>query len=322
MAAINNEPSPASCTAVPTRRPVFNYYVADTKASLPKLTCAICLEPFYKPRKTPCRHTFCEDCIQRCLASAATCPTCRAPVVEAQLAPGDDTLQELLDDLEVYCANRQHGCKWKGPRSSLQEHVDRTCEHIEKERQKREVEKLCHALNPRASDVVKLLVGGRRFETTLATLCSREPNSVLALMFSNPNKLERNEQGEVLLDLDPEAFEMLLAYLRLGVIPRELSVERADRFAAQARALRLDSLTTTVLGNLPQQSQRDARRDVVTIVHPFVTNVRDLAEAGLPPVSITPPEVVELLRKGYRIVNVESICNQCVLWGVAYHMVK
>lgn len=167
---------------------------------------------------------------------------CRAVNLSlAQLTPADDTLQELLDELEVYCAHRAQGCSWKGPRSSFQEHVERTCEKIaERERQKRELEKLCREINPLTADVVKLSVGGVSMETSSTTLCTKEPNSVLAALFREPNKLQRNSAGDVVLDLDPDAFELVL------LVPRGLSAERADRLYALATKLRLNALASAV----------------------------------------------------------------------------
>ena len=31
------------------------------------IECPICLEPLYKPVTTPCKHTFCYDCLVMCL---------------------------------------------------------------------------------------------------------------------------------------------------------------------------------------------------------------------------------------------------------------
>lgn len=39
------------------------------------------------------------------------CPTCRVPFRWASLREGDDTLKELLDELEVYCPLSAEGCE-------------------------------------------------------------------------------------------------------------------------------------------------------------------------------------------------------------------
>jgi hypothetical protein len=42
----------------------------------------------------------------------------------------DKTLFKLLSDLKVYCFNKEKGCSWTGPRSNVQEHLERSCKFI------------------------------------------------------------------------------------------------------------------------------------------------------------------------------------------------
>ncbi|XP_076466407.1 uncharacterized protein LOC143297796 [Babylonia areolata] len=58
---------------------------ADTQPS--KLTCAICLENFRRPKILPCFHTYCQSCLQGVAGSSPSfpCPSCRAIVL---LPPG------------------------------------------------------------------------------------------------------------------------------------------------------------------------------------------------------------------------------------------
>lgn len=97
---------------------------------------------------------------------------------------------------------------------------------------------------PARAGMVKLSVGGRFFETSYATLCTKEPNSVLASLFGNPGMLQRNSTGEVPLDLDPDAFELVLAWLRAGLLPCNLGTERTDRLHTLVIALQLESFAT------------------------------------------------------------------------------
>ena len=62
------------------------------------------------------------------------------------------------------------------------------------------------------SDWLKLNVGGQIFQTTRTTLLS-EPNSMLANMLTN-DQLEKDDQGNYLIDRSPKYFEPLLNYLR------------------------------------------------------------------------------------------------------------
>ncbi|MCE5295284.1 MAG: hypothetical protein LLF94_11830 [Chlamydiales bacterium] len=42
--------------------------------------CAYCLGPYVNPLQTPCKHTFCNDCITAWLKKDPTCPMCRTPL--------------------------------------------------------------------------------------------------------------------------------------------------------------------------------------------------------------------------------------------------
>ncbi|XP_021541959.1 LON peptidase N-terminal domain and RING finger protein 3 isoform X2 [Neomonachus schauinslandi] len=41
------------------------------------LECALCMRLFYEPVTTPCGHTFCLKCLERCLDHNAKCPLCK-----------------------------------------------------------------------------------------------------------------------------------------------------------------------------------------------------------------------------------------------------
>ncbi|KAK7872287.1 hypothetical protein R5R35_012130 [Gryllus longicercus] len=42
--------------------------------------CILCSRILWKPVTTPCGHTFCSGCLDRCLDHTATCPLCMAPL--------------------------------------------------------------------------------------------------------------------------------------------------------------------------------------------------------------------------------------------------
>ena len=63
--------------------------------------------------------------------------------------------------------------------------------------------------------IVKLNVGGQHFTTSLQTL-TRDPNSMLAAMFSGRHELETTEDGSFFIDRDGTSFRFILNYLRNG----------------------------------------------------------------------------------------------------------
>ncbi|XP_029009044.1 LON peptidase N-terminal domain and ring finger 1, like [Betta splendens] len=46
------------------------------------MECSLCLRLFYEPVTTPCGHTFCKDCLERCLDHTPQCPLCKESLKE------------------------------------------------------------------------------------------------------------------------------------------------------------------------------------------------------------------------------------------------
>lgn len=68
--------------------------------------------------------------------------------------------------------------------------------------------------------LVRLNIGGKKFCTTFDTLTRREPDSMLAAMFSGRHTLcHDSEKGYVFVDRDGKHFRHILNWLRDGVVP-------------------------------------------------------------------------------------------------------
>ena len=74
------------------------------------------------------------------------------------------------------------------------------------------------------SSTVKLTVGGQYFTTSIQTL-TKDPNSMLATMFSGKNEMKPSEDGSFFIDRDGTHFRLVLNYLRNGelVLPGDAS---------------------------------------------------------------------------------------------------
>ncbi|XP_009598264.1 FH protein interacting protein FIP2 isoform X1 [Nicotiana tabacum] len=71
-----------------------------------------------------------------------------------------------------------------------------------------------------SSSMVRLNIGGKKFCTTLDTLTQREPDSMLAAMFSGRHTIcQESEKGYIFVDRDGKNFRHILNWLRDGVIP-------------------------------------------------------------------------------------------------------
>lgn len=57
--------------------------------------CPVCHELLRDPRRLPCGHNFCAECLARCVvhASTATCPVCRAPY--ETIGPADYVVRDV-----------------------------------------------------------------------------------------------------------------------------------------------------------------------------------------------------------------------------------
>ncbi|KYO46032.1 LON peptidase N-terminal domain and RING finger protein 1 [Alligator mississippiensis] len=62
--------------------------------------CSLCMRLFFEPVTTPCGHTFCKNCLERCLDHAPQCPLCKESLKE-YLASRKYCVTELLEELIV-----------------------------------------------------------------------------------------------------------------------------------------------------------------------------------------------------------------------------
>lgn len=72
-----------------------------------------------------------------------------------------------------------------------------------------------HAKMASSGDMVMLNVGGRKYATSRATL-SKDPNSMLALMFTKEHPTSRDRDGNYVIDRDGDTFKYVLNFLRDG----------------------------------------------------------------------------------------------------------
>ncbi|NXL49934.1 LONF1 protein, partial [Podilymbus podiceps] len=62
--------------------------------------CSLCMRLFFEPVTTPCGHTFCKGCLERCLDHAPQCPLCKESLKE-YLASRKYSITELLEELII-----------------------------------------------------------------------------------------------------------------------------------------------------------------------------------------------------------------------------
>ncbi|KAH3743566.1 hypothetical protein Pelo_15024 [Pelomyxa schiedti] len=80
------------------------------------------------PCGTPCQHLFCKQCILQCLSRKSECPIDRLPLTVEQVKPNPLAVS-LLENAQVFCAQKQRGCTWTGTLASRKAHV-KVCQFI------------------------------------------------------------------------------------------------------------------------------------------------------------------------------------------------
>ncbi|KAM4036624.1 LON peptidase N-terminal domain and RING finger protein 1-like isoform 2-T2 [Anomaloglossus baeobatrachus] len=66
--------------------------------SLSDVECSLCIRMFLEPVTTPCGHTFCRECLERCMDHQPYCPLCKQCLRE-YLSTGSYPITALLQDL-------------------------------------------------------------------------------------------------------------------------------------------------------------------------------------------------------------------------------
>ena len=158
----------------------------------------------------------------------ATSPMCMAAlIVHCDRAGVFDTVRFVFDlyaVIKVTMSRKTHSEGQKEKTHGLEDaekFFKDACEIFQREaaklRQEREAiddmsKKLDHV---HFSSTVKLNVGGHHFTTSLQTL-TKDPNSMLAAMFSGKFEMKPAEDGAFFIDRDGTHFRFILNYLRNG----------------------------------------------------------------------------------------------------------
>ncbi|KAG1972014.1 LON peptidase N-terminal domain and RING finger protein [Pimephales promelas] len=74
--------------------------------------CSLCMRLFYQPVTTPCGHTFCKNCLERCLDHNSQCPLCKESLKE-YLAFRKYTITQVLDDIIKQYLSKEHSERLK-----------------------------------------------------------------------------------------------------------------------------------------------------------------------------------------------------------------
>ena len=89
--------------------------------------------------------------------------------------------------------------------------------------------------------IVKLNVGGHYFTTSLQTL-TKDPNSMLAVMFSGKFEMKPSEDGAFFIDRDGTHFRFILNYLRTGKLTLPVGAKFLKELAEEAEFYQIQGI--------------------------------------------------------------------------------
>ena len=101
------------------------------------------------------------------------------------------------------------------------------------------------------SSTIQLNVGGHRFTTSLQTL-TKDPNSMLAAMFSGKFEMKPSEDGAFFIDRDGTHFRFVLNYLRTGKLTLPKGATFLDELAEEAAFYQIQGILDELVSKAPQ----------------------------------------------------------------------
>lgn len=88
-----------------------------------QLICPICTQVLKNPVQTATEHLFCEDELLEWMTRSTLCPITKSELDPSSIKKPSRIILNMLAELEVYCKNKNEGCKWTGPQDNLTSHL-------------------------------------------------------------------------------------------------------------------------------------------------------------------------------------------------------
>ena len=84
--------------------------------------CPVCLQIAWKPFLTACcGNHFCDACVKSTKEKSDQCPFCNE---KPMIGITDKKFQRQINELQVYCLYKKHGCLWVGELGKLDKHLE------------------------------------------------------------------------------------------------------------------------------------------------------------------------------------------------------
>ncbi|EPS66885.1 hypothetical protein M569_07890 [Genlisea aurea] len=138
-----------------------------------------------------------------------------------------------------------------------------------------------------SSSIVRLNIGGKKFCTTVDTLTQREPDSMLAAMFSGRHTLyQDSEKGYVFIDRDGKHFRHILNWFRDGTVP-SLEEPQISELLREAEYYQLQGLMNSIKASLIKRKEDEemgtelTRIDIIKCIQTERVRFRGVNLSGL-----------------------------------------
>ncbi|KAJ6810571.1 FH protein interacting protein FIP2 isoform X2 [Iris pallida] len=142
--------------------------------------------------------------------------------------------------------------------------------------------------SPLSPSHVLLNIGGKKYSTTTDTLTQREPDSMLAAMFSGRHTVSQDSgTGMIFVDRDGKHFRHILNWLRDGIIPT-LRDSEYQELLREAEYYQLLGLVEHINRNMDKKRDDDddsgpelSRKDVIKCIQSDKVRFRGVNLSGL-----------------------------------------
>ena len=85
--------------------------------------CPVCFQLIWNPFLTACcGNHFCETCVKSTKEKSNQCPFCNEKPISGIT---DKKFQRQINELQVYCVHKTHGCSWVGELGKVTKHLEK-----------------------------------------------------------------------------------------------------------------------------------------------------------------------------------------------------
>ena len=141
--------------------------------------------------------------------------------------------------------------------TDAESHIKQACEMLQREavrlrHEQRAIDAMSKKLeHVHFSSTIQLNVGGHRFTTSLQTL-TKDPNSMLAAMFSGKFEMKPADDGAFFIDRDGTHFRFILNYLRSGELILPEGATFLKELKAEAKFYQIQGILDELVPKAPQ----------------------------------------------------------------------